>query len=163
MIVAGIIVASTVLFETHNTSLQSLGSQQAQAQQPQSIKVPFTLHVPNNHIVLKAGQSTIIPIDIYATPRALQAKLSVTLLNDHLNLIHGKQAKLPLGISATLDKNAINLPKLTETGTGISKRDNANLTLSVSQNTKSGMYNLTVVMFEADGRAFGIPLYVEVR
>ncbi|MFZ1077523.1 MAG: hypothetical protein WAN47_08885 [Nitrosotalea sp.] len=158
-----ILVVTAVVFESHDASVQNFFGQKADAQQPASQKIPFALNVPDRNIVLKAGQSTVIPVGIFASPDALQAKIGVTLMNDHLGLIHGGQASLPAGISATLDKTVVNLPSLGTSGITITKRDTTNLSISVSQDTKPGMYLLTIVMFEGDGKASGIPLNLEVQ
>lgn len=128
-----------------NFSLQGTAAQELTS-------IEYSPSVPENHIVMKQGESKVIPVGlVYPQEKSLRLKVGVTVPHNESFYIATGIDNLPTGISTSFSKKTIEL-QATQLK-GFAERDSNDLTLTASNIAKLGNYQLSVVYYEDDGRA----------
>ena len=115
---------------------------------PQNITIDYYVDMPNQ-ITIKPFQIQIIPVQIFAPQdKPLHIKLTVTGERRDPGFSRTGNTNIPFGIWATLNKNEINLPAVSEKG--ISVRDNVQMTVFTYLFT-TGTYKIAVLLYKDSG------------
>ena len=111
---------------------------------PQDIRIDYYTNMTSK-ILLKPFQIQTIPVQIYAPQdKPLDVKLTVT----GVDFFRTRNANIPFGVWATLNKNEINLPAISEKDTIV--RDTVQLTVFTYLPT-SGTYKIAALLYKDNG------------
>ncbi|MBI5146454.1 MAG: hypothetical protein HZA84_04465 [Thaumarchaeota archaeon] len=140
-IVASVSIGMSVL----NQTPQAIAIPAAEQKEPMTTEVDFSAEIQDEPILVKKGQSVIIPVDIYApNEKSMNFKVGTTEVGQEATFALTDKAKLPDKISAKLDKKDIHL--IANTEKGLAKRDQINLTLDVDPNAKTGLQTMSFIL-----------------
>lgn len=130
------------------------------------VDVPPGLDDP---IVMKKGETRVIPLSVMAPrEKPLNVKVGVVAEGEEVTFSAVGLDKLPLGLSATLDKRNISLPAEAQAGNGFpAKRDTILLTLTAGSDMQSGVHSIVVMLVQelenGDRTESGKYLRIDVR
>src|SRR5574340_447018 len=166
---------SVVTNQAHNMALGI--TPEVSSQQFNSIGIDYYAVAPQ-HIILKAGQNTVLPVGIFA-PLGKDLHLNITVKLHTTTKVpssrilssgsNSRVIQLPysinpvvssvLGLTSTFDKTSVDLPSTTSSG--ISQRASVNMAISTSQNVQPGTYVLEIGLHEPSGNGSFRNVYLD--
>lgn len=151
-LIAAIVISSTLGINAPTTVAQNV----------HRYDIPYYVSLPTSDIIMKPGDTTIIPITVVSQQNmSLDVKAGVTLHGSEHSFISTGKNNLPTGISATFDKNVFDLPSTALKG--LAPRDATNLTIVASPNAQPGKYLMSIGLFKDNGESNFRIVTVEIQ